>query len=461
MKNFRVLIVVVAVAVLAAACGGRGGTETSSADAPPPTTGGAAGSGACDGQTLEATDIGITADTITVQVMADVGSQAAPGLFQGAVDAVEAFAEHVNASGGLACREMVVEVWDSKLNPEESKNGLIAACSTAFAKVGGYSIFNPDVAPMEQCPDKGGVATGIPNVPSLAASSEELCAKTTFSVFPEPTECPKPLGLQDVRSFNGMTKFYLDQFDPLHGMFLAGATTPIAKQGSVPIIEGMRAAGVQFDDLVAVQPGAPQSALTPIVQRLKQSNSNFVYNGSADTVMIKMRKEAAAQGLKSVDLWACSLSCYSENMLAAGPDVEGTYVWLPFLPFEEADTNDEVKAFVDSVGADKVDAYGAQAWQAAGLFKHAVDAVVQKGGPNALTRASLLDALRNDTSDYDANGWLGTTDQDGLVLCSVQLQIQGGTFVRVDPAERGTLDCDPNAVVDLRIDPAALAEQIK
>lgn len=459
MNRSRSLIALVAVVIVAASCGGRGAVDAKSSGQSVPTRAGI--SEACKGQKLEATDVGITPETITVQVMADVGSQSAPGLFQGAVDAVEAYADHVNATGGIACRELVVEVWDSKLNPEESKNGLIAACATAFAKVGGYSIFNPDVVPMEQCPDKNGATTGIPNIPSLAASSEELCAKTTFSVFPEPTECPKPLGEQDVRSFNGMTKFYLEKYGSLHGMFLAGATTPIAKQGSVPIIEGMRAAGITFDDLVAVQPSAAQSALTPVVQRLKQSGSNFVYNGSADTVMIKMRKEAAAQGLNSVDLWACSLSCYTKNMLAAGPDVEGTYVWLPFLPFEEADTNAEVKAFVDSVGTDKVDAYGAQAWQAAGLFKHAVDAVVKQGGPNSLTRASLLKALANDTKDYDANGWLGTTDEDGLVLCVAQLQVQGGKFVRVSPEKRGTLDCDPKAVVDLRIDPAKLADQIK
>jgi hypothetical protein len=37
----------------------------------------------CASEPLQATETGVTADTITVQVMADTGSALAPGLFQG------------------------------------------------------------------------------------------------------------------------------------------------------------------------------------------------------------------------------------------------------------------------------------------------------------------------------------------------------------------------------------------
>ena len=81
------------------------------------------------GVTLEATDTGVTADTITVQVMADTGSPLAPGLFQGNVDALKGFAKYINANGGIGCRQLKVETWDSKLTPDESKNGQINACA--------------------------------------------------------------------------------------------------------------------------------------------------------------------------------------------------------------------------------------------------------------------------------------------------------------------------------------------
>ena len=104
----------------------------------------------CSGATLTATDIGITPTTITIEVMADVGSPLAPGLFQGNLDAINGFAKYVNANGGIACRKLVVRTWDSKLDPTESKNGLIDACANAFAMVGNNALFNPDVSPLTE-----------------------------------------------------------------------------------------------------------------------------------------------------------------------------------------------------------------------------------------------------------------------------------------------------------------------
>ena len=60
----------------------------------------------CRGIRLVGTDIGVTEDTITVLVMADVGSPLAPGLSQGSIDAVRAWAGKLNSEGGLACRRI-------------------------------------------------------------------------------------------------------------------------------------------------------------------------------------------------------------------------------------------------------------------------------------------------------------------------------------------------------------------
>jgi hypothetical protein len=38
----------------------------------------------------------------------------------------------------------------------------------------------------------------------------------------------------------------------------------------------------------------------------------------------------------------------------------------------------------------------------------------------------------------------------------VLLQVRDGAFVRVQPAERGTLDCDPANLVDVVVDPSAV-----
>ena len=72
-------------------------------------------------ENLTATDVGITPTEIRIGVIADTGSPIAPGLFQGAVDAVKAWAEYMNKNeGGLAGRKVVVDTYDSKLSADDA-----------------------------------------------------------------------------------------------------------------------------------------------------------------------------------------------------------------------------------------------------------------------------------------------------------------------------------------------------
>ena len=463
MTRLKLFFALLAVVVLAAACGGRGDDDADTAAGDTTETTAAAGDD-CEGETLEATEVGVTADTITIEVMADVGSSLAPGLFQGNHDALRAFADHVNENGGLACRQLEVKLWDTKLNADESKNGLIDACANALALVGNNALFNPDVSPMVDCKDKTGAATGLPDIAALANDINEQCAKTTFLIQAVPEKCETLSGERDLSAFLGFTKWLLQENDnDLHGLFMVPGDLPTTVQSATYQIEAQADAGVKWDATLKVSGRDEQAAYTPRVQQVKAANSNFVYNGSNDRAMVAMRKEAKAQGLDSVKVWACSLACYTRNFLATGgADVEGTYVWMQFLPFEEAESNEALAAYVDAVGADKVDSFGAQAWQAAMLFQHVVEKIVESDGPNAITRAKLLETLQA-TDDFNADGWMGDEPKDlrGISSCMVVLQAQGGKFVRVHPEEKGTLACSPDDVVTVRIDPAKAAESIK
>src|SRR5439155_4510880 len=186
-KRNRWLIVFVLVAGLVAASCGRsdkkatGGTTATTA---------AAASDKCKSEPLKATEVGVSESTITVEVMADIGSPLAPGLFQGNVDALNAYAKYVNANGGIACRKLVVKTWDSKLNADESKNGQIDACENAFALVGSNALFNPDPGPMRDCVDKTGAATGLPDIAALANDVAQQCNKTTYLIQGVSETCP-------------------------------------------------------------------------------------------------------------------------------------------------------------------------------------------------------------------------------------------------------------------------------
>ena len=122
MKRAGWLALAIAASMAIAACGSSGsGADLGSGN----TTTSSKAAAACKGKTLEASETGITPTDITVTVIADVGSPLALGLFQGSIDGVKAWADYMNQElGGLACRKVVVKEADSKLSPDETKNGI-------------------------------------------------------------------------------------------------------------------------------------------------------------------------------------------------------------------------------------------------------------------------------------------------------------------------------------------------
>jgi hypothetical protein len=452
----RLLLSVLVVAMVAVGCGRDDQSDAHADDAAAPST------TSCAGASLRATDVGLTAGTLTNEVMADVGSSLSPGLFQANVDGVNAFAAAINADGGLACRKLVVREWDSKLTPDEAKNGLIDGCANAVAMVGGNSLFNPDVAPLSECKDATGAATGLPNIAALANDINEQCAPTTFTVQVMPETCPVHLGVpRPLKAVVGPTRYFLKQVPDLHGLFLVPGDLPTTVQSATYQIKAQAGAGVTFDATPKVSGRDEQAAFTPKVQLVKGAASNYVFNGAGDRAMVSMRKESKAQGANTVKVWACSLGCYKQGFLdEGGADVEGTYVWMQFLPFEEASANKDLQAYVDAIGPGKADSFGAQAWQAALAFKQVVDRIVRDGGPNAITRAAILEGLQH-IGRFDAGGWIGATNLKGVSPCYVLLQVRDGAFARVHPTKPGTFDCDPDNVVTVTLDPAKEAAAIK
>src|SRR6476646_7060496 len=76
-----------------------------------------------------ATEIGVSARTIRIALIADVDNSLSPGLFQGSVDGVRGAVKMINAHGGVAGRRLQVDFIDSKLNPNSARNALITACA--------------------------------------------------------------------------------------------------------------------------------------------------------------------------------------------------------------------------------------------------------------------------------------------------------------------------------------------
>ena len=455
MKRTGWLALAVVASMAVAACsssgGGNGGLGGDTSTTKPKKD-------VCTGKTLTASEVGISASEIKVTVMADVGSPLSPGLFQGSVDGVKAWAQAVNDAGGLACRKVTVETADSKLSADEAKNGITTACGNSTVLLGTTALFLNDMRPAEGCKDKAGAATGIPDLAVLQTEPVEQCSKISFAVIPFAGSCPyKGTGVRDFKSVTPAIEWFKKNApggNNLHGVFVVPADLPSTITASTPIFAAIERDGVKKDAEFGASGLWTQSQYTPVVQAIKSKNATWVMNGLDYAGTLKMRKEAQQQGVSSVKVWACSLQCYAPNFVKqGGTAVEGQYAWLQFLPFEDKGSNASLDSFLKYDA--KPDGFGLQAFSAGVLFQQAVQAIVDKSGPNAITRQAILAEIAT-VHDFTAGGLLVKTDIAGRTPspCIAIVQVKNGAWTRVDPLAKGAFDCtEPSAITNISLDP--------
>jgi hypothetical protein len=361
----------------------------------------------------------------------------------------------VNKAGGIAGRKVVIDFIDSKLNPNETRNATIKACADDFAMVGGEALFLNNVDDMTACPNATGQAIGLPDVPGLALDPAQQCSPVSFVIIGRGPYCAtKNDHPQTYLAPQGDFLYYLKKNKDLHGIWTLPADLKSTKDSLTPTYQaavdlGIKKDGKGFYDVF--QPD-PQSAMTPIVQVIKQNNSTFAYSGS--NKMLDLRKEATLQGVTSVKVWGCTQACYSKPFLeAGGADVEGTQSVITTLPFyTEYKLNPTLKKLVAAVGGiDKVDSNAVASWLGALLFQNAVGKATANGG--TLNRQTLFDALKQE-SKFDAAGIMGATNvADHLQpTCIVMTQVKDGKLVRSFPKKAGTFNCSPKNVVEIKLD---------
>ncbi len=426
-----------------------------------PTTPSTAVTDACKTATLTSPEIGVTAKTITVTVVADVDNGFRPGLFKGSWDGVKAWGDYMNSKGGLACRKVIVKQADSKLSPTDANNAVAAACANSVALVGTTALFFQNVSAMNNCKDKAGKAIGLPDLAELQTEVAQQCSPVSFATLPTGSSCPySGTGKRTYHVGYAQYDYYFNKYPgvPLHGVFVIPKDTKSTISSSMPIFRAENRMGIKSDAEFGKSGVDIQTAYTDVAQALKANKSTYGRNGLDYKGTVLMRKEAQVQGVNTVKVWDCSVQCYDKRLIQEGGSaVEGQYVWVNFLPFEDKGTNADLDAFLKY---DKSpDGFGAQAFIAGEIFARAVTDTMKanNGNPNSITRANLLTAIRN-MHDFDANGMAPTIDVGGRTgrQCLVGLQVQNGKFVQIAPAEKGKFDCDNNKPpLQLSIDPAA------
>jgi hypothetical protein len=409
----------------------------------------------------KATEVGVSASEIHIAVVADVDNALAPGIFKGAVDGVKAGATYINSKaggGGLAGRKLVVDFYDSKLNPNDSRNAAIKACQNDIAMVGGVVLFLTATDDIVNCPDQAGKATGIPDMPATAVSSTEACSPTTFATLGNAIDCstinsnPQTYHVQQ-----GSYRWHDQQVKGgLHGPMLIGNDTKDAAAAQTAIALGAQAGGIKADpsDVVARSARDPQSAYTSVVAQMKSDGANYALSTSAVSSTSAWLQEAKLQGLDTSKIVWDNVTAYGSSAVADDPSVwEGVYQSLNLLPFEEAKYNKTLAAFVKTVKAQggELDTFAAYGFESVLAFRDAVNAVVAKNGVNGLTRANLINGVKSLT-DFNADGMAGTRSyKTGQITgCFVVVRFVNGKWVRQYPTKKGTFDCKSNNLTTVK-----------
>ena len=405
-RNRLLLILLLAISLIAAACGdddggdgGDDGETTTTVEATDDAFGDDGLDGSddgsvddqCEGVALEATGTGVTEDTLTVFVMADTGFELAPGLFQGSIDGARAWADKVNAEGGLACREVELIEFDSALSAVETENGFLNACDTSLAMVGSTALSITDAKTIEGC--------GIADIPERSVVGAHACSPNVFLVAGENGSCPySGEGPRDFELAQGGPQWILDNElggGPVEGTFVIPSDLPQTVNATVVLAEGLNQIGVNtFPDGEFGMSGlAEQAQYGAIIQYMNANDVKWAGMGSNDQAMLKYRNEAAAQNFDNEGVvWVCQLACYTPQLLEqGGKNVEGTYVYLPFLPHDETDTNENLATFIDSIDDPFPPSWAATSFASGLAFEQAVEDIVATDGPNAVTREAVLE----------------------------------------------------------------------
>jgi ABC-type branched-subunit amino acid transport system substrate-binding protein len=452
-KRVAGVVMALSAAVLLAA--GCSSSSTSSASAPAssapgttsaPSTSSTSASAAPTG-TVPASDVGITASTIRVALIADVNNPLVPGLFKNSVTAVKAWASEVNAAGGLDGHQVQVDFCDSGLNPNSTTSCVIKACQNDFALVGTSANALIDLADIDGCKNAAGKAVGIANLAAFAFVPA-VCDQDTYGIGGVGSYCKT--AKENTPTYNvpvGDTRYLVAHNPGLHGIWLYDTDDPTFKLTQVPLFQAESNVGIKKDGqgFYPVSGAIPQSAYTPFVQQIKSSGSTFVYSDVTSQSMVLLRKEAQLQGANSVKVWMCNSGCYDPSFAQlGGATVNGTYanlLELPYLSDQKANPSLD-KLITDVGGPANFNNNALGSYVMALLFQDAVNKVIASG--QTLDRASLFNVLNTDEHAFTANGIIGATDISNHVQsnCQILVQLQNGVWNRVNPTAPGTFDCN-------------------
>jgi ABC-type branched-subunit amino acid transport system substrate-binding protein len=397
--------------------GSGGGSATASNKAA--TAADKAASAAPAGGNGGATDVGVTADTVTLGNVSTL-SGPVPGIFQGAVLGTQAAVAYANSQGGIYGRKLRVDVRDDQFDTGQNRANTIDLLSKAFAFAGSFSLY--DDAALDQIK-----ASGIPDT-TYSLTEGRRAVPNNFSVAP---------------AKNGWRLGPLNYFKQ---KFPQAVTAVGALYGDVPAAKanylGWKGAAESIGYHITYDRGTQptEQDYTADVVAMRQSGVKMVYIMALDVkALSKLANAMKAQAFKPQAFIVGGVAYDPALIDLAGDSVEGMLNDQQQAAFQGEDSSaiPEVALFNQYLQkvrpGYKPDLFAAFGWSETRLLMQAM----QAAGPK-LTRASVIAELRK-IETFDDHGFLAPAGPASKrpATCYIILQVQHGKFVRYDSPPPG------------------------
>lgn len=403
------------------AAGGDDGASQSGGSAPgqAPAEGGGDQASSCAGG--DNADVGVTAEEIKIGNVSTI-SGPIPGFGQTGVNAVKAYVNFVNATGGVCGRKLTLSTADDRLQSGTNKAQHDRLSQEVLGFVGGTSVVDDGAA---QSLDGTNIAyTG------LAITEAMITSPNNFPVSPINREEGGNGGLEIFK--------YMKEVE---GVSRAGLVWP-AQSSAKAAMDGyrtdMQRAGM--DIVLETEVAVTETNYAGVAANVEGKQVDILITTLELSGMANLAKALEQNGyFPKVPFYGAQT--YGRNFLAqAGSAAEPTVLGLGYSILEDAGSIPAIQDFITwyertNPGAD-IDFFAIQSWIAADLY---VSALRNISGPP--TRDNLLASLKTFT-EYDAGGFIAPINPagKGSASCFQIAKVKDGEWYRAHPDQPG-FDC--------------------
>jgi ABC-type branched-subunit amino acid transport system substrate-binding protein len=386
---------------------------------------------AVEENTDDGSEVGVTADSVTIATGDDAGFVSAPGLNHEQTDAINALVDKCNELGGIHGRQIETNYYDAKIF--EVATSMQAACDEGnFFLVGQGWAFDSGQEEIR-------LGCELPSAPTYTVSAAFAMGPLVYQGVPNPADEYPVSGLVE------FIKLYPEEskkMGVLVGNFSATRETRDKVLAVGPDL------GIEFVSTDLEYNTAGEADWTPFVKQLQDAGAeSILWSGSCLPNLQLFMQAAVANGLDvpvMTDANHYEAKCAAANVDGA---LDNVHFKFAYVPFEEAADNKATQDYLDLLDASGGDT-SLLGMQATSSFFLWAQASADCGA--TLTRECVLENMAA-VNEWTSGGLHSTTDPGGNhpVQCEALLSLDGTSYERLAPAAAAEWSCAEPGIVPI------------